>query len=498
MVQAEIKKGDIMLEKLFPTWAKKREQERVEFYKFQMAVRVAKRIAESLPDWVDEPDEEEWTVLDSSHTGYDEQDLKKLRAQARRFYYTGGGRGILDALRLLIIGRNASIDSEDEKSQEYWDLWAEANNWDKRSKELILRVFRDGEVFLRFYPPSLSKSLDTENPTQYTMGTVRFIDPDEIIDESATHSYGIQCNPDDVEDPICYYRTFWVGTQKKVEIIPANQIVHMKILCDSNEKRGVSYLVGIAKWIKKYDNWLEDRSYLNRLRTMFNLIAKPEGVTPAAFKENFEDEDYTPSGKTPSKKLPKRGSVIVAQGIDWEFKKPDVQAADTATDGRHLERMICKITHLMEGIITGDFSNQNYASSLVAESPMVRMIEYWQDEFDGCFQKIFKKVIQQGKRLPGRLNQAASEKSSANFAAVVHRELDKDTNAYQVHKQNAWASDRTIATKLGYDYDAEQEQIDKEDERERERAEKREFPGEYPVVQAPGKSQSPGIHTPTP
>ncbi len=38
-----------------------------------------------------------------------------------------------------------------------------------------------------------------------------------------------------------------------------------------------------------------------------------------------------------------------------------------------------------------------------------------------------------------------------------------------MHRQQGWASDRTISAKLGYDYDAETEEIDKTDSAEGEK-----------------------------
>ena len=95
--------------------------------------------------------------------------------------------------------------------------------------------------------------------------------------------------------------------------IPAGDIIHTKILVDSNVKRGVSFLVGIGKYIVKYSSWLDDRIMLNKIRTMFNLIVKVTGITPDAFKESFSDvTSKTPVGGSPVKRMPKPGSILTS------------------------------------------------------------------------------------------------------------------------------------------------------------------------------------------
>jgi len=104
---------------------------------------------------------------------------------------------------------------------------------------------------------------------------------------------------------------------------------------------------------------------------------------------------------------------------------------------------------------------------------MVKAIENWQDLVGDYVIEIFKKVIKYGKKV-GAVSSEASENCSVNFATMVHRDLQKDTTAYQVHKQNGWASDKTISAKLGYDYEEEQAQIDAENEKEKERVQNEE------------------------
>lgn len=451
-----------ILSRAFPGWGVRRERHKFEIKRLQ----AASAVMEAMPEWVQDEDEKVWIKSLTGESAYSEQDLRNMHDEANKMYLTNpSARGLIDAMIRFIIGKQCKTVPADEAAKEYWALFVKKNNFDRRKKEILKRVFRDGEVFIRFFKAKGPMGVTTTD----NVPLMRFIDANEITDTENVYTYGIQTDPDDVETPINYFRRFTKGNTEVNETIPASDIIHFKIMCDSNEKRGYSWLIGIAPFLKHYNRWLLDRIHLNHLRNLFNLIIKPSGVPAATFAAEMPNATTQgKSGDTINKKLPKSGTAVITRGTDYEFKNLNLNATDTAADGRHIERMVCKATLLVEGVVTGDYSNQNYASSLVAEAPMVKTIEEWQDEFGGLFELIFLWVLNYGKRNAG-IAESVSEEVVTNFASMVHRDLNNDTIAYQMHKQNRWASDRTLAALLGYDYDAEQEQIDIEITKEKDR-----------------------------
>ena len=61
-----------------------------------------------------------------------------------------------------------------------------------------------------------------------------------------------------------------------------------------------------------------------------------------------------------------------------------------------------------------------------------------------------------------RVTVPTSTEVDISWPPIVSRKLKEETDAYMVHNQMGWASKRTIAGKLGYDYDEEQRLIQKE------------------------------------
>ena len=448
------------------------------------------KLMESIPAFAQDKDESQWTALGGENIVYSEQDVTNMQEQARELFYKDpGARGLIDTMVNFIIGKHAVAvpDDLDPTVKAYWDAFVDTNDWDMRSKELVRRTLRDGEGFLRFFTPTVSVtdlSNATETPLTATVPKVRFIDPIEIKDSTGSYSYGIETDENDIEVPLRYYRSYTDSHEApQIETIDAAEILHTKILVDSDVKRGVSFLVGNAKYLTKYREWLDDRIVLNKIRTLFNLIMKVSG-DPSTIKNKFEDTENTQS-TLDRKKLPARGSVLIGtQGIEYEFANLNIHAEDTKDDGRNIELMICKGTGLTEYVVRGDASNANYSSSMVSESPMVRTFEAWQDFFEKVFQKVFKRVINCGigiGAIPKVTKQLVSTFSleagsietkietrptltscAIDFAQLIHRDPKKDSEAATMHRNMRLVSRRTLAGKFGYNYDEEQTLIEQE------------------------------------
>ena len=189
---------------------------------------------------------------------------------------------------------------------------------------------------------------------------VRFIEPDKIKDPRTSHSYGIEVDPNDVEN----IKAYWVMNAKSntAKRVRAEDVIHTKINVDSNVKRGVSFLVGIAKYIVKYGGWLDDCILLNKIRTIFNMVIKVTGISPTSFSEKFEDVvGKTGTGATSKKRVPKSGSVLVATpGVDYKYENLNIHAEDTKNDGRLIELQVGKGTNLTEYVVRADSSTSNY------------------------------------------------------------------------------------------------------------------------------------------
>ena len=409
---------------------------------------------QSLPSFAKDADESKWVSLTAERHEYTEADITSMQESAMALYYTDpSARGIIDTMVNFVVGSDAHMSPVDESElvAEVWKNFCDENGFDMRMKELVRRTFRDGESFLRFF----------KNKTKGGAPLVRFLEPTKIHDDTGTHSFGIETDPEDVETIIRYHL-------KDGNSILTEDVIHTKINVDANVKRGISFLVGISKYIVKYGGWIDDRIKLNKIRTMFNMVMKVTGISPADFSDKLDDatNKRTKSGES-KKRLPKSGTVLIATpGVEYDFKNLNIDASDTKDDGRLIELQIAKGTNLTEYVVRADSSNSNYSSTMVSESPMVKMFEAWQDIFEKPMKKIFKKVIEiaiANKVLP----KETDTDCAVNFAALIHRNLGEETTAYCLQIEERLVSKKTISEKFGYDYDLERIQILKEIEEDK-------------------------------
>ncbi len=469
---------------MFESFKIKRLQKKIKLQELEY-IQQSLSVLESNNRVIDDDIRNGYRILDGNKAYFTESEAREMIGSASKLYYSNPiASGIIETMINFVVGQTMSVTPVDESEEvtAYWENFYTVNKMDKRVKESFRRVLRDGDAFHRFFDSADKDTL-----------LLRFVNSAEIKNTTGkpTDTYGIRCDPDDIEKPEMYLREYTDSSGRvDTESIPADEIIHAKIKVDSDVKRGVSFLVGIAPYLTKYKRWLDDRVELNRLRTVFNVIGNVTGSnSTGAVKTQFSDTNPANTSGVQSdtlKQLPKSGSVLLAKGIEWDLKNLNIAAGDAKADGRAILLMITVGTNLAEYVVTGDTSNANYASTMVSESPMVKAFEAWQDFVQHeIIAPTYSKVISHGidtGRIPDQSKKTVKEfnketgeetvshevvetslECEVNFPILIHRDIVKETQSLTVQNGNDWVSNQTCAEKLGYDYEKEQDRILKEE-----------------------------------
>ncbi|HLE19417.1 MAG TPA: hypothetical protein VI728_14155, partial [Syntrophales bacterium] len=289
-----------------------------------------------------------------------------------------------------------------------------------------------------------------------------------------------------------------------IEIIPGGEMIHIKFGCKDDE-RGKPPFASIMKFCEYYSDWLFNRIVLNRTKTAFYLemIVKgsPADVTTA--DNATPDSTRVGRGGKKIKRMPKPGTVLVHNdAVEYKWLSPDVKADDAKEDGRAIRMAILAGAQCPEFLL-GDSSQTNFASSVTAQNPFVRKIEYLQDFIEYYVCDIFKWVLNyaiQNKFLPS-ISQETIMREKAHDVTLVRRmkkwfdfkeaydsngnivvkekvptKIDIDVNwppliaqnmlqdsqAYQIHQAMGIVSNETLAQKLGYDWEDEQRKMERD------------------------------------
>ncbi|HWC90404.1 MAG TPA: phage portal protein, partial [Pirellulales bacterium] len=148
--------------------------------------------------------------------------------------------------------------------QNVLDAFVRENKWQRRQQEIVRRLDRDGEAFLRLF-------VDRQGCTR-----VRFVEPDQIVTpgdrvSDSASSFGVLTDAEDVETVLA----FFIDGQR----VDAGQIQHRKANVDGNVKRGLPLFFPVRKNLRRAEKLLRNMSVVAEIQSAIALIRKHQGGT---------------------------------------------------------------------------------------------------------------------------------------------------------------------------------------------------------------------------
>ncbi len=408
----------------------------------------------------------EWLALGSGGTATaslpfaNEQQLGELRAQCRSLavenefainghenrvsFLVGPGHTYRATAKK---GRTAAVELAGQV-QDVLDGFVADNLWHRRQQEIVRRYDRDGEVFLRFFATGDGQT------------RVRFVEPGqvatpkELAGDSAA-SFGIQTEPDDVETPISYYVD---GSP-----VDAAEIQHRKANVDVNVKRGLPLFYPVRKNLRRAEKLLRNMSVVAEIQSAIALVRKHRGGTRASvqqFATAQADVSITSptSGQTTNFRRFGPGTILDSHGgIEYDFPASGLDAANFVTILQAELRAIASRLVMPEFMLTSDASNANYASTMVAEGPAMRMFARLQAELVRDDLHVMRRVLENAVAA-GVLPQTALTEIEVQAAPpmLAVRDPLEEAQALRIEYQCGILSPQTWSQRRGLDYDQEQ------------------------------------------
>jgi capsid protein len=307
-----------------------------------------------------------------------EQMLADLRAQCRALastnefainghenrisYIVGPGHSYRAA---VCKGMDASMDLA-MQVQKHLDSFVHENRWQHRQQEIVRRLDRDGEAFLRFF-------VDRNGMTR-----VRFIEPEQVatppsLASDPSASFGIQTDADDVESIAGFY--------VDGEFVDARDVQHRRSNVDFNVKRGIPLFTPVRKNLRRAERLLRNMSIVAEIQSAIALIRKHRGASRSGIEQfvaNDADASTTggASGRTRHFSQYGPGTILDAPaGMEYDFPARNLDASSFVAVLQAELRAVAARLVMPEFMFTSDASNSNYASTLVAEGPAVKMFE---------------------------------------------------------------------------------------------------------------------------
>jgi capsid protein len=414
-------------------------------------------------------DGEEWWLPVGSRLGtaagigdatWNEQSLAELRGQCRRLaatnefainghenrisYIVGPGH----SYRATVCKGMTAPPALALEVQKVLDEFERENRWQLRQQEIVRRIDRDGEAFLRFF-------VDHGGVTR-----VRLVEPDQVVTPAEFSrdpgaSFGIRTEPDDVETVLGYY--------VDGEWVDAAEVQHRRANVDFNVKRGLPLYTPVRKNLRRAEKLLRNMSVVAEIQSAIALIRKHCGASRSGVEQFVASgADATSfsnkSGRTRHFSQYGPGTILDAPaGLEYDFPARGLDAASFVAVLQAELRAIAARLVMPEFMFTSDASNANFASTLVAEGPAMKMFERLQAGMIEQDRAVIWRVIDNAVAA-GRLPHDCRESIDVQIIppSLHVRDQLKQAQVDRIAFADGILSPQTWSQHMGLDYDQEQ------------------------------------------
>lgn len=328
-----------------------------------------------------------------------EDELARLRAPARILCATNHyAIGLLNGLTSYTIGtgytyravpKNKGVKRTDESvaAQRVIDEFVESSCWGELEQELFWRSREDGEFFLRLFPQGDS------------LPEVRTVEPEQVRqppgESHEDWSFGIRTDPEDVQKPLEYFVSRLDNTQEG-DFVEPEDMVHCKVNVKRSIKRGLTdFAFSTADSLDVADRLRKALGEGAAIQAAIAEIVQYESAT------NSQVQSLIDSQKEFSRTSPVTGRTTVHERIPAGTRRhipkgmTYVAPPGAANIPGYVEALQACLRgagvrwNAPEWLASADASNNNFASSLTAESPFVLSVLRAQ----AIYKRLFKQVI---------------------------------------------------------------------------------------------------------
>lgn len=404
-----------------------------------------------------------WSTTGRSYQGYqqfgvpvdpisDSARVKLVKQAYHTFYRDPLARNIIRSYVHLTVGKGIQVrfrGNNAKSAQERWSAIAKCNDFELKYRDYLALCYLLGEWFIVRHPRVNNKYWKKGKPRsdrKALMNHLQSIPPDEIVLSSITplELDSIYCSKGNREIPMYYGITIGDAAADALDAEKApssgwprgfwaDDITHLSVDALMGG-RGISILAPVMKHLSYYRLFQLDRVTLNAIRARIPLIRKVVGgPTRKRALSSAMQQDA----------LPTPGTIfVVDEKEQWDFPSTPQDGASANRDGRSILLMVAAGVSLPEFLVSGDAGGANYASQLIASSPLVSMFEDLRSRF--------------GLQLCQLIEEVCGDEPEIIFPEIVLEDLLKVVQGNSILYRDGVLSRPTYAARAGLDYEYEQ------------------------------------------
>jgi hypothetical protein len=354
----------------------------------------------------------------------DENDLAAIRNTGRLLADTSPAAiGVLKNLTNYIIGTGfcykAALRDGIEPSGEANRMLAavqrvigdflEANDWPgDLERELFLRSRRDGEYFVAMFPAGASLQLRVIEPEQVAAPHNSGALEEWLgVDTPSSWSFGVHSDEADIQN-VHGYHVMWNSSGTDWDYLPVEMVEHLKLNVDRNVKRGISDFYAVRSHLEDAERLLRNTRQGAAVQAAIAFIREHAPGTTHTQIESLQQSlatrtyvEATSTG-TRTRKVQRYapGTILdISRGLQY---KPGPLGASHGPNFLTIEQAVLRMAGvrwcLPEHMISGDASNNNYASILEAGAPFVKNAEAEQQFYAKRWRRMLWRVIEHASR----------------------------------------------------------------------------------------------------
>ena len=347
------------------------------------------------------------------------------------------------------------------------DLDREIHNATREDGEafLVLRAARDGRIRVSRLDPAQVRQPANPRQLEDWLGC-----GDEFV---SSWSFGVHTRADQPDEPLGYH-VIYDEHGANWDYIPAARMVHLKRNVPRQAKRGVSDFFPIIQDVEREAKIRRNTAEGAALQSAIAWIREHAPGTTASGAQRLVDNaavaQFQQQGlqasrpRSVSRYAP--GTILdVSPGMRYV---PGPLGSDRAPNfivvAQYILRSIGIRWLMPEYMISGDASNANYSSTLVAESPFVKSREadqrFYAEHFHDLLWKVVRLASEQGRFDPLGLDFDTIEQQvniHINPPSVATRDELQQAQRQEILMRMGVLSKRTAAAQNGLDFDQEQQ-----------------------------------------
>ena len=420
-----------------------------------------------------------------------ERDLSQYRALARFVANVDcPGAGIVENLKNYIVGKGFThkissrkgVDARQELldiAQEVLDKAIDDNSFTGRlDREILGRSSTDGEVAIQLNPNMRDGSVDLQILEMESLSDCgSWPEVEAKYDFPTWFTYGIHTPKRCPSKRLGY--TLMNGDGQWT-YMPESRIVHLTRNSSVNAKRGVSDFFPAYRWLQSQQKLLSNTAAGASELSAIAYIVQYESASKtaaAAMRSANADVTYTlPGGRTENVQYKRPGSIMNVPKGQQYISGPSGDGTPLFLDiMAGILRLVGSRFCMSEGMISGDDSNNNLASSITAGSRFHTYAICRQQEMVSLFQDVWWRVLKITYNA-GRFSRygfaPGTEGTWARLERILELKIEppevdvlskKDQNEINIAQVAAGLMSKTTARqKASLDDDVELKNIEKE------------------------------------